>query len=77
MVDLKRDEGAKKMTQDAMQMELNKSQSEVVKDAIRQLAFKYKVKDANIDRTRKVMARASKQSGQSLSQAVMEMRDEV
>ncbi len=69
-------EGVKKMTQNLVKTGLYKSQSEVVRDAIRQLAFKYKVKDANIDEIRKSMARATRKSGQSLSQAVREMRDE-
>ena len=69
-------EGVKKMTQDLVKTGLYKSQSEVVRDAIRQLAFKYKVKNTNIQEVRKIVSEASRKSGKTLSQTVREMRDE-
>ena len=39
-------EGVKKMTEKLVKAGLYKSQSEVVRDAIRQLAFRYDIKNA-------------------------------
>ncbi len=69
-------EGVKKMTQELVKTGLYKSQSEVVRDAIRQLAFKYKVKDANIHDVRKIVSEASRKSGKTLAQTVREIRDD-
>ncbi len=70
-------EGVKKMTKELIKTGLYKSQSEVVRDAIRQLAFKYGIKKpASIDEARKITAEAIEKSGKTLSQAVRELRDE-
>ena len=54
-----------------------KSQSEVVRDAIRELAYKYKIDAApSIEEVRNILGRAAKKSGKSLSQTVREIRDE-
>lgn len=70
-------EGVRKMTKELIRTGLYKSQSEVVRDAIRQLAFKYGIKKpASIDEVRKITAEAIEKSGKTLSQAVRELRDE-
>ncbi len=70
-------DGVKKMTENLVKAGLYKSQSEVVRDAIRQLAFKYKIDTAtSIERAREILDRAAKKSGKSLSETVREIRDE-
>lgn len=70
-------EGIKEMTQKLMKSGMYKSQSEVVRDAIRQLAYKYKIDTApSIDEVRNIFQRAAKKSGKSLSRTVRELRDE-
>lgn len=70
-------EGVKKMTEKLVKTGLYKSQSEVVRDAIRQLAFKYGGKKmTSIDEIRKITAKATEKSGKTLSQMVRELRDE-
>ena len=66
----------KHMAESLVKKGLYKSQSEVVRDAIRQLALKYGLKETNIERIRKGVALASKRSGKTLSQTVREIRDE-
>ena len=70
-------EGIRKMTQDLVKKGLYKSQSEVVRDAIRQLSYKYKIDTApTIERAREILDRAAKKSGKSLAKTVREIRDE-
>ncbi len=70
-------EGIKDVTQKLIKTGMYKSQSEVVRDAIRQLAYKYKVGTApSIDEVRTIFGRAAKKSGRSLSKTVRELRDE-
>lgn len=70
-------EGIRKMTKDLVEEGLYKSQSEVVRDAIRQLALHYKVEHRL---TREELQRrigvASKKAGITLSQTIREIRDE-
>ena len=55
---------------------LRKSQPEVI-EALRQLALKYDTGTVpSIEKVRKIMDRAAKKSGKTLSQTVIEMRDE-
>ena len=69
-------EGIKDMAQKLIKTGMYKSQSEVVRDAIRQLAYKYKIDTApSIDEVRGILDRAAKKSGKSLSQTVREIRD--
>jgi putative addiction module CopG family antidote len=66
----------KQMTEKLVEEGMYKSQSEVVRDAIRQLAYKYNVgKAPNIEKVRKIMSRAAKKSGKTLSGTVREIRD--
>ena len=70
-------EGVKKMTKELIRTGLYKSQSEVVRDAIRQLAYRYKIDTAqSIERAREILDKAAKKSGKSLSETVREIRDE-
>ena len=69
--------GIKDMTQKLVKAGMYKSQSEVVRDAIRQLAYKYRIDTApSIDEVRNIFDRAAKKSGKSLSKTVREIRDE-
>lgn len=70
-------DGIKKMTQKLIKSGMYKSQSEVVRDAIRQLAFKYRIDTAQTtERAREILDRAAKKSGKSLAKTVREIRDE-
>ncbi|MDP3106085.1 MAG: hypothetical protein Q8M95_15945 [Candidatus Methanoperedens sp.] len=53
-----------------------KYQSEIVRDAVRQLAFRYSLKAGSLDEVREIVNKASKKLDESLSQAVMKMREE-
>ena len=69
--------GIKEMTQKLVKAGMYKSQSEVVRDAIRQLAYKYRIDTApSIEEVRNILGKAAKKSGKSLSQTVREIRDE-
>ncbi len=69
--------GIKDMTQKLIKTGMYKSQSEVVRDAIRQLAYKYRIDTApTIERAREILDRAAKKSGKSLARTVKEIRDE-
>ena len=69
--------GIKDMTQKLIKTGMYKSQSEIVRDAIRQLAYKYKI-DANntIERAREILDKAARKSGKSLAETVRKIRDE-
>ncbi len=70
-------EGVKKMTEKLVKAGLYKSQSEVVRDAIRQLAFRYDIKNApSLEEVRKITAKSIEKSGKTLAQSVRELRDE-
>ncbi len=70
-------EGIKDMTQKLIKTGMYKSQSEVVRDAIRQLAYKYRVDTApSIERAREILDKAAKKAGKTLSQTVKELRDD-
>lgn len=70
-------DGIKKMTQKLIKTGMYKSQSEVVRDAIRQLAYKYRIDTSpTIERAREILDRAAKKSGKSLAKTVREIRDE-
>jgi len=65
----------KEMTEKFVASGIYKSQSEVVRDAIRQLAYKYGIL-VSLDEVRKITAKASKKTGESLSKAVKKIREE-
>ena len=66
----------KQLTKELLRTGMYKSQSEVVRDAIRQLALKYGVKGSNKTKVRKIMTKARKKSGKTLSQTIREIRDQ-
>ena len=70
-------EGIKDMAQKLIKSGMYKSQSEVVRDAIRQLAYRYKIDTAqSVERAREILDKAAKKSSKSLSKTVREIRDE-
>jgi len=70
-------EGIKEMTQKLIKSGMYKSQSEVVRDAIRQLAYRYRIDTApSIEEVRKIFEKAGKKTKKTLSQTVREIRDE-
>lgn len=69
-------QGIRKLTQDLVRKGLYKSQSEVVRDAIRQLAFKYGVKAESLEEVRRITKKAAKQNKETLAQATRKIREE-
>ena len=67
----------KKMTHKLVEAGIYKSQSEVVRDAIRQLAYRYKIQIESLNKIRKIVAKASKKSNESLSKSVTKLREEL
>ncbi|MBI2663884.1 hypothetical protein HYX10_00900 [Candidatus Woesearchaeota archaeon] len=69
-------EGVKRMTRKLIKTGLYKSQSEVVRDAIRQLAYKYSAETAlSIEEIRRIVKKTRK-TGKSMSDLVRKVRDE-
>ncbi len=68
--------GIKDMTKKLIQKGIYKSQSEVVRDAIRQLAYKYDV-DVSLKEARRIVKKATKKSKNNLSNSVVKEREEV
>jgi len=66
----------KEIAEELVKSGMYKSQSEVVRDAIRQLALKYGDKAGTKEEVRKITARATKKHGKTLSETVREIRDE-
>lgn len=70
-------EGIKKITQDLVKEGLYKSQSEVVRDAIRQLALHYKVEHRiGREELRRRISAAGLKAGTTLTKTLREIRDE-
>lgn len=68
----------REMTKKLVQKGMYKSQSEVVRDGIRQLAYKYNIDAApSINYIRGVVGRAARKSGKKLSKTVREIRNNV
>ena len=66
----------KQMTENMVKSGMYKSQSEVVRDAIRQLALKYGTNSSDMSKVRKILSSAGKKSGRTLSKTIREIRDE-
>ena len=66
----------KHMAEQLVERGIYKSKSEVVRDAIRQLAYKYSLNAVSLEEVRKITGKASKKSGESISQAVKKIREE-
>ena len=70
-------DGIKTLTENLVKEGLYKSQSEVVRDAIRQLALHYRVEHRMTrEELRKRIGAAGKKAGITLSQTIREIRDE-
>jgi putative addiction module CopG family antidote len=69
-------EEIKQMTEDLVHRGMYKSQSEVVRDAIRQSALKYSRDSVDITSMRKKISLAGKRSHKTLSATVRELRDD-
>ena len=69
--------GIKNMTQKLIKSGIYKSQSEVVRDAIRQLAYKYGIKTVSLKEVKAITKKATKKSEETLSKAVIKMREEI
>ncbi len=70
-------EGIGRRTQDLVKESFYKSQSEVVRDALRQLALQYdKVPHPDIEKMRRKISAAGKKGGVTLTQTLREVRDE-
>ena len=67
----------KNMAKRLVEAGIYKSQSEVVRDAIRQLAYRYGIKAVSLEEIRKITKKATKSSGETLSQAVKKTRQEI
>ncbi|HLD57380.1 MAG TPA: hypothetical protein VJA47_03685 [archaeon] len=66
----------KHMTEKLVKKGMYKSQSEVVRDAIRQLALKYGLRETSLSKVRAITSKATKKSGKTLSQTLREIRSE-
>lgn len=55
---------------------LHSHQSKIVSDALRQLFIKYR-KEASIEEVRRIMRKASKKAGRSLTEEVEALREEI
>ena len=69
-------ENIKKITGLLVRKGIYKSQSEVVRDAIRQLAYKYGIEIATINEVRQITKKAAKKTGKNMSQSVRALRDQ-
>ena len=70
-------EGIKRIIQKLMKKGLYKSQSEIVRDAVRHLAFRYDINIMDIGEIRKITKKAVRKSKESLSLASQKMRKEI
>lgn len=66
-----------KMAEILVRKGIYKSKSEVVRDAIRQLAYKYGIAISSLQEVRKITKKAVKKSGKTLSESVIKLREEV
>jgi hypothetical protein len=69
-------ESIMKVAKHQIERDMHKSQSGAVRDSIRQLAYRYGTNAGSLEEVREITKRASKKSGESLSQAVKKIREE-
>lgn len=70
-------EGIKQMAEKLMKTGMYKSQSEIVRDAIRELAHKYNISTApSLTEVRKIVSKVANKSGKTLSKTLREVRDQ-
>ena len=70
-------DGIREIVQKLVRNGLYKSQSEVIRDAIRQLNHKYALTNISLEDVREITSRAAKKSGKTLSKTLKEIRDNV
>ncbi len=70
-------DGVSRLVKVLVEKGLYKSQSEIVRDAIRQLALKYDIKDVSLNEVREITLKGSKNSKESLSNSVKKLRQEI
>jgi len=64
------------MTKSVVERGIYKYQPEIVRDTVRQIAFRYAMKAGTLKEVRGITWKASKKSEESLSQAVRKMWEE-
>ena len=69
-------EEIRKMTQELVEKGMYKSQSEVVRDAIRQLSYKYAVVKTSAKEARAIVKKAAQKTSETISSAVKHIREE-
>ena len=66
----------KTMAKSVVECGIYKYQPEIVRDAVRQIAFRYAMKAGTLEEVREIIRKASKKAEESLSQAVRKIREE-
>jgi putative addiction module CopG family antidote len=69
-------EEIRKMTQELVEKGMYKSQSEVVRDAIRQLSYKYAVVKTSAKEARAIVKKTMQKTSETLATAVRRIREE-
>ncbi|MBA7529192.1 hypothetical protein ES705_21384 [subsurface metagenome] len=69
-------ESKRKVAKHQVESDIYKSQSETVRDSVRRLAYRYGTNAGSLEAVREITKRASKKSGESLSQAGTKIREE-
>ncbi len=69
-------EEIRKMTQELVEKGMYKSQSEVVRDAIRQLSYKYAVVKTSAKEARAIVKKTTQKTSETLATAVRRIREE-
>ena len=67
----------KNMTKRLVKIGIYKSQSEVVRDAIRQLAYKYGIQAASLKEVKNITKKAVLKSKETLSGSVKKLREKI
>jgi len=70
-------EGIREMVSNLVKKGIYKSQSEVVRDAIRQLSFKYGVGTSSLNEIRNITKKAVRKGKKSLAETTQKMREDV
>ncbi len=69
-------EEIRKMTQELVEKGMYKSQSEVVRDAIRQLSYKYAVVKTSAKEARAIVKKTTQKTSETLATAVRRIREQ-
>ena len=65
-----------KVAKSQEERDIYKSQSEAVRDSVRQLAYQYELNAGSLKEVREITGRTSEKAGESLSHAVTKIREE-